>query len=287
MVLSMVVLVIGCEAETETVIEEFAEKEKIIEEIIENEEVTTERGEQTVEEKNVDEVFNEKGTEKLEKMFKSDELVNKIFGYEERFSQNSYAGDMDANEQVEFKEGSGDVNVLISAPHTTSHIRDMEVKYAEIYTGSLALLIQEITGAHIIFNTYEGEDANYVIGGKYKEKIGEIIEEYNIDLVLDLHGAARSRDFELELGTDYGETVRDDWVQQMKSSLSNNGIEEVRENDTFAASGEGSVTHHTWNQYHTEAMQLEIHKNFRNPREDVESYYSLLNSLVFFVENID
>lgn len=252
-----------------------------------NDEVTKKRGEQKVEEKSVDQVINEKGTEKLEKMFESEELEHNIFGYEERFSQNSYEGDLDANEQVEFKEGSGDINVLISAPHTTSHMREGAVKSAEIYTGSLALLIHEITGAHIIFNTYEGEDANYVIGGKYKEKIGEIIEEYNIDLVLDLHGAARSRDFELDLGTDYGETVRNDWVQELKSSLSNNGIKKVRENDTFAASEEGSVIHHVWNQYHTEAMQLEIHKNFRNPREDVESYYSLLNSLIFFVENID
>ncbi|MGJ9383495.1 hypothetical protein [Salipaludibacillus sp. CF4.18] len=232
------------------------------------------------------EIHTREGEEKVQKAFESGNLETQLYEYEKRFSDNSYKGDIDAEEQAVFIEGTGEVNVLISAPHATSHRRDGDKKDADIYTGSMALMVQEFTGAHVIFSTYEGEDGNYVIGGTYKEKIGEIIEEHDVDLVLDLHGAAENRDFDVDIGTNYGETVRNEWVEGITTIFSGNNINRVYENDTFPASTEGTVTKHTWNHYQTEAMQLEIHRNYRNPRNDLDSYYEALKSLVLFVENI-
>ncbi|AXF57103.1 hypothetical protein [Salicibibacter kimchii] len=52
--------------------------------------------------------------------------------------------------------GRGEASFEEEAPHTTTHERYAEVRDAEIYTGSIALLIQEYTDAHIIYNVYEG-----------------------------------------------------------------------------------------------------------------------------------
>ncbi|MCE7792380.1 hypothetical protein K8O68_08110 [Salipaludibacillus sp. CUR1] len=235
----------------------------------------------------VDYDFSEMGAEKLKDTYKSSELESKIFSYEKSFSQNDYKGAVGADNQVAFIEGSGEVNVLISAPHTTRHVRESEVKPAEIYTGALTYLIQEYTGAHIIFNTHKGEDANYILGGEYKEKIGEIIEEHEIDLVIDLHGSSQDRPFDVDIGTDGGDTVREEWLQQLYTILNHHGIERVYENHTFSANHPGTVTHHTWNEYGTEAMQLEINYDFRNPRNDLKPFYNMLRSLVVFVENVE
>ena len=231
-------------------------------------------------------VFNVTGDDKLSKLFETDELRTKLFEYEKLFSQNSYKGDLEAENQVEFIKGTGDINILISAPHTTTQIREGKVMTADVYTGSMALLLQEYTGAHLIYSKFEGEDGNYVIGGTYKEKIGEIIKDYEIDLVLDIHGADRTRDFDLDIGTNFGETVRDEWVELLKTILSNNGIENVYTNHTFHASSKGTVTHHTWNHYNTEAIQLEFNRDFRDPVNDIESYNKALKSLILFVENV-
>nr|WP_245723220.1 N-formylglutamate amidohydrolase [Natribacillus halophilus] len=217
--------------------------------------------------------------------YEDGELEDKLFAYEERFSQNDNAGDLDAESQISFAEGSDDSNVLISAPHTTTLIRENETREAEVYTGSLALLIQAFTGAHVIYNVHEGEDHNYIVGGDYKEKIGDIIKDHNIEIVIDLHGADQRRDFALDIGSNEGETVSDEQLDKLIYILESQGIHDVYENETFSASGEGTITRHTWEHYDTEAMQLEIHRDYRNPRGDLESYAQMLKSLVFFVEN--
>jgi hypothetical protein len=226
------------------------------------------------------------GVEKMEETIEQQEFDSNILKFEQRFSKNSNQGDMEADSQVEFIKGKNNSRVLISAPHTTAHVREGKVKPAEIYTGSMAHLLQEYTGAHLIINTYKGEDANYVEGGKYKEKIGEVIEEYDIDLIIDLHGAERERDFNLDIGTADGKTVRNNWVENLKAVFQDNGIEHVYENHTFTANHKGSVTHHTWKHYGTEAMQLEINRRFRDPKNNLEEYYKMLKSLTLFVEKI-
>ncbi|TMW71236.1 hypothetical protein [Alteribacter natronophilus] len=276
------VLAAGCEMGTgpdETVIidgveEESPEENTVVEE--ESEPVSFE-----VEEEDL----TSDAAEKVRADFENGNLEQKLFEYEKRFSRNdgSYLGDTEADSQEAFIEGSGPV--LVSAPHTTSHIRDGEQRPAEIYTGSMALLVHKYTDAHVLYNVYEGEDANSVAGGTYKEELGRIVEEYDIELVLDLHGAGRSREFDLDIGTNYGETVSEEQVELLTYSLNERGIGEVYENHTFAASQPNTITNYTWNELDTEAMQLEIHSDYRNPREDVESYYRMLESLVFFVEN--
>lgn len=232
-----------------------------------------------------EETFTVSGKNDIKEAYENGDLEGKVFDYEERFNQNDYAGDMDADSQTKFVEGPADSNVLISAPHTTTHIREGEIRDAEIYTGSMALLIQAFTGAHVIYNVHEGEDANYVFGGLYKEKIGDIVEDYSIDLVIDVHGASKSREFDLEIGTGHGETVSEERVEFLKYILETNGIHNVHRDEMYPASREGTVTHQTWHHYRIEAMQLEIHNDYRNPRNDLESYAEMLKSLVYFVDN--
>lgn len=221
----------------------------------------------------------------IQEDYEEGELESNIYDYESRFSQNNYAGDLDADNQVAFEKGSKESEILISAPHTTTHIRDQKVRDAEVYTGSIALLVQAYTGAHVMYNVHEGEDANYERGGEYKNHLGDVIETYDIDLVIDLHGAKEKQGFDVDIGTNHGETVSDDRVNGLKEAFSYNNVSRVNVNESFPAAGSETITNHTYNHYDTEAMQLEINYNYRNPREDMDAYIQMLQSLVLFVEH--
>lgn len=201
---------------------------------------------------------------------------------EKQFSYNSYNGYPDSILPYSIKLGSG--NVLLSAPHAVNHMRENSVKVADLYTGAIALLVQMRTNAHCIYsNRIADEDPNYTIGGQYKETLKELCRHHEIDLILDLHGAHRSREFAIDLGTIYGQSISDQKVLTIKELFQQNGIKDVRVNDTFAASHPGTITHFASKVLKIDAVQLEINRFFRNPKSNVAAFSSLLDSLTAIV----
>ena len=126
------------------------------------------------------------------------------FAYERLFSQNNNNGNRDDDGTYTFLEGKPESRILITVPHPVTHIRNNEVKLAEPYTGSLGLSLHDYTDAHVLYITKETDDVNYYHDVPFKEEMRRIVESYDIDLVLDLHGAARSRPFDVDLGTSRG-----------------------------------------------------------------------------------
>ncbi|UTR09934.1 hypothetical protein MM300_18925 [Evansella sp. LMS18] len=244
-------------------------------------------GNEAAEEVIIEDLNRPDGLGKLENDYESGEFRSSLFEYERYFSQNSYEGDIDSDSQEEYKEGDGKVNVLVSASHSTAYVREGEVLPADVYTGAIAHLLHEYANVHIIFSAKQGEDGNYVYGGSYKETIGKIIGKHEIDLVIDLHGAARDRYFDVDIGTNNGITVRDEWLALLKAALADNGINSVYENHTFAATHEGTVANYTYEHLNSEAIQLEINREFRDPTEDMDAFYQLVKSLLLFVENVE
>lgn len=97
----------------------------------------------------------------------------------------------------------------MSAPHAINHYRENAVKPADMYTGSLALLLQKLTGCHCIYsNSFSKEDPNYILGGEYKAALGTIVKEHQIKFVIDLHGASKDREFDMDLGTLHGTSIQ-------------------------------------------------------------------------------
>ncbi len=223
--------------------------------------------------------------EKLEELYHDPEdFRDRVLTFEETFSQNSYKGTQTDDDPFQYKEGNN--AILLSAPHATEQYRDGSVKSADIYTGSMALFLHNLTESHVIYSTYIGEDPNYVEGGAYKEKIKEIVEEKNIDYVIDLHGASSSHPFQVDLGTAGGVSLTEAEVKMMQERFKEHGIVHVTENHTFAAETSGTVTNHTYHQFGIPAVQVEMSKVFRNPRNDIESYYKMMGSLVEIVEEL-
>lgn len=225
-------------------------------------------------------------SKKLEALFADKEAFReKVLAYEKAFTENSYEGEIEKESSFAYQKGS--IPILISAPHSTKHLREGNVKSADIYTGATTLLLGELTDAHVLYTTKLADDANYIKDGEYKNQLRQIVEENDIQYVLDLHGASSSQPFDIDLGTVNGQSMTSSSVERMRSIFNENGISEVLENGFFAASTSGTITNYSFNQLGTDAVQIEINQNYRNPRYDIDSYYQMVKSLITIVNGFE
>lgn len=224
--------------------------------------------------------------EKLNNLYKDKTaFLNRILSYEQQFANDSYSGNRTLRSPVDIINGNR--TVILSAPHSTKQLREGNIKDADIYTGALALLLQELTNTPVIFTTKLAEDANYYENGIYKNTLKKLVSENKGKLVIDLHGAASTRRFDIDLGTLDGKSISSEMATSMIQILKSNNINNVTQNDTFKGVSKGTITNYSYNQLHKNSVQMEINKKFRNPREDIDSYYRLVKSLIEIIEMLE
>ena len=204
-----------------------------------------------------------------------------VLKIEDQFSQNSYQGDVYSDQSLVVKQGI--IPVIISAPHTTKQIRNGREKEADVYTGALALLLHEITGFHVILNTKLGEDPNYILGGHYKEVLGEHCLNHEVEMVIDLHGAALNRTFDVDLGTSNGKTLSKQKLDSIMDRFQEAHIEATVDK-RFTASHPGTITYHSSNALKMEAVQIEINRKYRNPRRELGLFTVMVECLSGIIE---
>ncbi|GJM42543.1 MAG: hypothetical protein DHS20C20_28250 [Ardenticatenaceae bacterium] len=97
---------------------------------------------------------------------------------------------------------SGSLPILISAPHATAHRRRNRLKREEGFTGGMAHLLAETTGAHALYCCYQSpDDPNWDPRSPYKTELKNIVNENEIQFVLDLHGMSNRHKIGLALGS--------------------------------------------------------------------------------------
>ena len=114
--------------------------------------------------------------------------LKKIIRYEKRFARHRYNGSRTPG----FVIVPGTIPLIVSAPHSINQFREGRLKFADRYTGSIALLLHELTGCHLIYSSgYTGGDPNYdsLESNPYQEALISYTKEHNIHLLIDLHGA--------------------------------------------------------------------------------------------------
>ncbi|MCR8635662.1 N-formylglutamate amidohydrolase [Paenibacillus radicis (ex Xue et al. 2023)] len=201
------------------------------------------------------------------------------------FALNDYNGSVMGD--IVFAYQSGSCPILISCPHTVNHRRGDWVKEMDEYTGALGLILKSLTDCHLMFTTklYD-EDPNFVEGGVYKSELVRLSKKHGIRFVIDLHGASSTREFDIDLGSRYGKTLREPAANIITEQLRKHGLSDVRSNDTFAATSPGTVTAHTARHLKIQAVQIEINGKYRSPRTDIESFFRIVKGLTQAIECI-
>ena len=133
-----------------------------------------------------------------------DDLITCEF---EQFSTNNYRGVSTAPEH-EFV--SGMLPVMVSAPHSVTHVRNGRIKPSEDYTGAIALAVAKESKCHAIVATRTGEgDPNWdaLESSPYKQDLCEYVRANSIQVVFDLHGMVAASPALVVVGSAGGSTV--------------------------------------------------------------------------------
>lgn len=101
-----------------------------------------------------------------------------------------------------FTHHLGHLPILISAPHATAHQRHQRLKKEEGFTGALAHLLAEMSGAHALYTRFRSlDDPNWDKNSPYKTQLNAIVGRHGIRFVVDLHGMSDKHGIGVALGS--------------------------------------------------------------------------------------
>ena len=178
-------------------------------------------------------------------------------------------------ELIHFEQGS--IPILLSAPHTVNFLKeDGNFKMREGYTKAIVKYLAQKTGAFfMIKENSDGVDPNKPEMENYKRQLLEI------QLVLDIHGAASHHDFAIEIGSLDGISAKNQTIESLKLKLKDQGITSVAENQPFKGGGITKIVHGNTN---IEVLQLEINRDYRDLTHP-EKLFHLCKSLENFLKS--
>lgn len=235
--------------------------------------------------------------------------LRRIKRLEKLFSDNFYNG----RGKTAFNIEEGSIPIMVSAPHAINQFREGKVKIADMYTGGIAKYLHEKTGCHVIYSCmYTESDPNYdeFEVNKYQKELLEYVNKHNILLLLDIHGAAKERDYAVEMGT--APTIEQLSENSPENLLNNPNAEDpsllqykfiddiiriiledkfknhsiakknIEKNILFYAGDQNTVTKSISERSKTACIQLEINGEYRNP-DNQNEFISLVESLIAII----
>lgn len=176
----------------------------------------------------------------------------------------------------------GEIPVLISAPHTMKQIRkDGSIKPGEIFTKAIAMYLNEVCKSSYLIKVLDtGLDSNRDNHDEFKTDLINFVKDNDIKLVIDIHGADRNRDFDVEFGTMNNLTADITTIRELEKSFIQNGIINIEHNNPFKG---GAITQYLYNIKDVEAIQLEINGRYRD-YNNIAELKKICDSLICFIK---
>jgi N-formylglutamate amidohydrolase len=182
----------------------------------------------------------------------------------------------------DYKISMGNIPILFTAPHTMEQVRsDGSIKKAEPYTKAIALYLNKHMNTYSMIKLQDtGLDSNRDNHDDFKNKLLNLVDEHNIKLVIDLHGASVNREFDVEFGTMNNLTADFSTINELKEAFIENGITKISFNNPFKG---GAITQYLYNKKDIDVIQLEINYKYRD-YSNLENLKLLIESLSNFIK---
>ena len=176
----------------------------------------------------------------------------------------------------------GSVPILFSAPHTMYQLHDDgTTKLKEPYTKAIALYLNKYYNTYaIVKNSDTGIDSNRDNYDEYNIEMRRLIKENNIKLVIDLHGASKDRNFDIEFGTLNNLSADFSTIKELEEAFTENGINNISHNDPFKG---GAITQGIYALDDVDVIQMEINGKYRD-YNNIESLEKIIQSLKNFIK---
>lgn len=177
------------------------------------------------------------------------------------------------------KEGKNPV--MLTAAHTMIQLHDDGTyKLDEPLTKAIVKYVtNKVNGNYLIKVQDTKVDSNSDVEDNFKVMLQNIIEKNNIGLLIDIHGASETHDFDVEIGTLNNISADFSTIMELKESFEEHGIKNVVLNNPFKG---GGITRYIYGNTSADAVQIEINRKFRdlNNSDNIEK---ICNSLIDFL----
>lgn len=176
----------------------------------------------------------------------------------------------------------GNVPILFSASHTMyQQLDDGTTKLKEPYTKAIALYLNKYCNTYaIVKNNDTGIDSNRDNYDQYNVEMRRLIKENNIKLVIDLHGASKDREFDVEFGTLNNLSADFSTIKELEEAFTENGINIINHNDPFKG---GAIAQGIYSLDDVDVIQVEINGKYRD-YNNIKELENLIQSLQNFVK---
>ncbi|MBL6985512.1 MAG: N-formylglutamate amidohydrolase [Methylobacter sp.] len=189
-----------------------------------------------------------------------------------------------------FEVIQGSIPVVITVPHSTAPFREGKRRFSDGGgTAALAVAIGRITGATVIYTTYEGpSDPNFYDDNAFKEQLKAILVKSNPKYVLDIHSSHPYRSYDVDIGTMSGQSLlgNNDLLENLLEHFRREGITHIS-NNRFAASKNQTITKFS-SANGIPAIQLEFNSTWVNPSNgniQAQRFSLLIQALVRFINS--
>lgn len=182
----------------------------------------------------------------------------------------------------------GKLPILLSAPHAVRHYRQKKIKISDEYTGAIVYLLNKLADCHAIAVTkVYGGDGNMDYPCIYKDKLTDFCNKHKVNFILDIHGAARERDFDVDLGTNRGKNLlgKREILKVLEQNFRDFGLSNIS-HDYFASSGPNTIANYSARELGIPAVQLEINKQYRVPAQNPQGFHRLLGALAESIKRL-
>ena len=175
----------------------------------------------------------------------------------------------------------GTIPILFSAPHTMYQLKeDGSTKLKEPYTKAISLYLNKYCDTFsIIKNIDTGIDSNRDNYDKFNIEMRRLIKDNSIKLVVDLHGASKDRDFDIEFGTLNNLSADFSTIKELEGAFIENDIRNINFNDPFKG---GEITKGIYGLTDVDVIQLEINGKYRD-YNNIELLQKIIYSLEKFI----
>ena len=177
--------------------------------------------------------------------------------------------------------GARQSGVVITAPHAVEHLRGGEVKRADMWTGGLALLLAQRSGAAAVVELAREGDPSWQTHHPFKDAVAALAPE----VLLDLH-AMRSTAHLVEIGTGQPDGAPPTpLADRVRHALEESDIATVTDH-RFPARGPATLTQWALRR-RLLAVQLEVSVQLVPPFVDAITCDRLVDALVAAVALTD
>lgn len=211
-------------------------------------------------------------------------VINSFNYYDKKYCQNeSFEEEIEYLERLNYDNDylyiKGENKILFSAPHTMMQERkDGTIKLSEPYTKAISLFLNRHDDTYSIIKLKDTKiDSNADNYDDYNVELRRIIKENDIAIIIDLHGAAKERDFDIEFGTLNNLSADYTTIKELEASFKENGINNIVYNNLFKG---GAITKGIFGIYDVDVIQIEINKKYRENPDNLKRIISSLETFI-------